>query len=284
VVCEALCIANVDIFRSLNVIVMEEMKRTIVEMIMKCIVLFCLMVVMGFRCLGAQCAAHRGFSAEFEENTIEAITAAWAAGADIVEIDVHMLADNTIVIFHDDKVAGHDLSALSFSAMQKLTPAYHVPTLVEALDVCPPGKTMLLDIKGSSSGFIDHFVRLMQARDLSGMSVVYQSRDMSVLSRLGDRLDKPALFYVTSLKRVGLLKSVPDADEIAKKLADRHIKGISAKGRQFIDRKYVSAFQKRGLLFYVWTINSAERINYYRELGVDGVITDCPDIFEGGGR
>jgi len=243
------------------------------------LILICLIFFTGYSCFGSQCAAHRGFSAEFAENTVEAITTAWSAGVDIVEIDVHLLDDDTLIIFHNDKVAGKKLSSLSYSEMQKITPGYHVPTLAEALDTCPAGKTMLLDLKDNSGSFIKHFVKLIKSRDLSEISVIYQSRNLSVLSKLADKLDNPSLFYVTSLRRRWRPKLTPNADKIAKKLAAKHITGISAKGRSFIDKKYVSAFQKRGLLFYVWTINSAERISYYRKLGVDGVITDCPDVF-----
>ncbi len=246
---------------------------------MKNIIFICIIFFAGYSCLGSQCAAHRGFSAKFEENTIEAITAAWSAGVDIVEIDVHLLDDDTLIIFHDDKVAGKKLSSLSYSEIQKLTPKYHVPTLSEALDACPAGKTMLLDLKPDSRSFIKHLIKLIKQRNLSDISVIYQSRSLSVLSKLADKLENPSLFYVTSLRRRWFPKLAPSADKIAKKLVAKNIKGISAKGRSFIDKKYVTAFQKRGLLFYVWTINSAERINYYRKLGVDGIITDCPDVF-----
>lgn len=47
-------------------------------------------------------AAHRGASGEFPENTIIAIENAVKQGADIIEIDIQLTADNEIVAFHDD--------------------------------------------------------------------------------------------------------------------------------------------------------------------------------------
>jgi glycerophosphoryl diester phosphodiesterase len=45
--------------------------------------------------------AHRGFSAAAPENTLAAIEAAIAAGADALEFDVHVSRDGTPVLFHD---------------------------------------------------------------------------------------------------------------------------------------------------------------------------------------
>jgi len=48
--------------------------------------------------------AHRGFSAEYPENSMEAFEAAIACGADEIELDVRLTADGVPVISHDDKL------------------------------------------------------------------------------------------------------------------------------------------------------------------------------------
>lgn len=45
--------------------------------------------------------AHRGFSAEYPENTLLAIESALALGACYVEIDIQLTADNVPVVIHD---------------------------------------------------------------------------------------------------------------------------------------------------------------------------------------
>lgn len=45
--------------------------------------------------------AHRGYSAQAPENTLSALEAALAAGADAVEFDLHTAACGTPVLFHD---------------------------------------------------------------------------------------------------------------------------------------------------------------------------------------
>jgi glycerophosphoryl diester phosphodiesterase len=46
--------------------------------------------------------AHRGYSARAPENTLAGVERALAAGADAVEWDVHVTADGTPVLFHDE--------------------------------------------------------------------------------------------------------------------------------------------------------------------------------------
>src|SRR5690349_15510715 len=52
---------------------------------------------------GETCTAERIFPPEhpYLENTIEGFAAAFAAGADIVEFDVHPTTDGDFVVFHD---------------------------------------------------------------------------------------------------------------------------------------------------------------------------------------
>jgi glycerophosphoryl diester phosphodiesterase len=53
----------------------------------------------------AEIIAHRGYSAQAPENTLAAIEAAIAAGADAVEFDLHVSADGVPVLFHDTTLA-----------------------------------------------------------------------------------------------------------------------------------------------------------------------------------
>ncbi len=46
--------------------------------------------------------AHRGYSEAFPENTLVAVEAGFAAGANVVEIDLLKSSDGEVVIFHDD--------------------------------------------------------------------------------------------------------------------------------------------------------------------------------------
>ncbi|HEV2907291.1 MAG TPA: glycerophosphodiester phosphodiesterase family protein, partial [Actinomycetota bacterium] len=48
--------------------------------------------------------AHRGASVDAPENTLAAFEAAAAAGADLIEMDVRLTADDVAVVLHDADV------------------------------------------------------------------------------------------------------------------------------------------------------------------------------------
>jgi glycerophosphoryl diester phosphodiesterase len=79
--------------------------------------------------------AHRGASAEEPENTLAAFDRAVAAGADVVEFDVRMTADDVAVVLHDPDVdrttGGHGL--VREMTLQEVRALDVVPTLEEVL-------------------------------------------------------------------------------------------------------------------------------------------------------
>ena len=86
--------------------------------------------------------AHRGASATFPENTLEAFDAAVSAGAAAVEFDVRLSADGVPVVVHDPdvgRISGgqgfvHELTAVELQALD-LTGGGRIPTLREVLDL-----------------------------------------------------------------------------------------------------------------------------------------------------
>ncbi|MEG0453552.1 MAG: glycerophosphodiester phosphodiesterase family protein, partial [Coprobacillus sp.] len=48
--------------------------------------------------------AHRGYSAYYPENTMEAFVQAYHKGFDGVETDVHLSKDGELVLIHDEKI------------------------------------------------------------------------------------------------------------------------------------------------------------------------------------
>src|SRR3954454_10174241 len=76
--------------------------------------------------------AHRGASAAFAENTVEAFEAAGRLGADWVELDVRRTADGLLAIHHDARL-GDGRAVVEL--LQAALPA-SVPDLATALTAC----------------------------------------------------------------------------------------------------------------------------------------------------
>lgn len=91
--------------------------------------------------------AHRGFKGKYPENTMLAFKKAMEAGADAIELDVHLTKDDELVIIHDETVdrttngSGfvkdmtlEELKNLSASVLFKEEEIQTIPTLKEYLD------------------------------------------------------------------------------------------------------------------------------------------------------
>jgi glycerophosphoryl diester phosphodiesterase len=109
---------------------------------------------MALRILG-----HRGASADFPENTIEAFQGAAAQGADGVELDIMRCGSDELVACHDerlDRLAGTDLrvSRTSWRRLKSVdvgsrlgfAPA-RIPSLDEVVDALPERLVLNLELK-----------------------------------------------------------------------------------------------------------------------------------------
>lgn len=148
-----------------------------------------------------QCTADRieGASHDFIENTIPSIQAAFDAGADRVEIDIHLTADGDIAVFHDFDLKCRTDAALhncqlskwrdaeyclvekhDMAFIKKLDAGYNyttdggktfplrgkgvglIPSLREVLEAFP-GKALLLDYKGDEGDTLAAVERIIKA-------------------------------------------------------------------------------------------------------------------------
>lgn len=118
--------------------------------------------------------AHRGYAAEFPENTVRAFRGA-AADADWIEFDVRRCGSGEVVVFHDGTV-------------ERVTDA-------EGAVGCTPWRTLRdLDVLGSGEGV----PRLGDALDAipSGVGVQIELKELGLVADISDALadhDNPAI-------------------------------------------------------------------------------------------
>ena len=153
--------------------------------------------------------AHRGFTRQFPDNTLEAFEAAIDIPVDGIECDVHETADNHFVIFHDKEIMGHDISQMKLEEIGevRLREKYRIPTLEQTLEMCR-GKTLLnIEIKRVTS--LDRFLELVRER-LQPQEVVFSSFNRHIvieLARLAPDIQRGILsaFEIMHLAGFGLV-------------------------------------------------------------------------------
>lgn len=240
--------------------------------------------------------AHRGASAYVPENTLPAVRRAIAMDADLVEVDVQRSRDGALVLMHDTTLARttnavrlfprrapwhvadftyDELCRLDAGSWKSADFAgERIPTLEEAVEVIRrSGSGLLLEVKAPElypdiapevvgalravPGYVDTAVR-------TGRLVV-QSFDTAVLKAV--KTEDPAL-------PVGLLgtpsrATLPALGSWADQLNPSHFT---------VDKGYVAEVHRHGLACLVWTVDRGPAIRRALRMGVDGVITNRPDV------
>lgn len=116
--------------------------------------------------------AHRGASAQAPENTMESFRLGVEAGADAIELDVHLTSDGHLAVIHDDTVdrttdGSGEVVSLTLADLRKLdagarftapdgsTPfagkGLTIPTLEEVLDWLPDDVGLVVEIKARAA-------------------------------------------------------------------------------------------------------------------------------------
>jgi glycerophosphoryl diester phosphodiesterase len=224
--------------------------------------------------------AHRGASAVRPENTIEAFLYARELGADGVELDVRASEDGYLVVQHDARLA--DGRPIADTGRADLPAS--VPTLDEALDACA-GMVVNVEIKHErADGRRDLAVatadRLAErahrsTRSSSGLGghrfeqLLVSSFDATTLRVVRDR--QPGL----ATAALGF-----DVDSMARWVSEVAAAGHTAvnPSDHLVDEAMVALARREGLAIYVWTVDDPVRIVELAALGVDGIITNVPDV------
>jgi glycerophosphoryl diester phosphodiesterase len=228
--------------------------------------------------------AHRGLPAQRRpENTVAAVAAAYAAGADGVEVDLRSTLDGVLALSHDPdlgRVAGTPRPVAS-STWRELRRAGRTGGLrlarVEDVLAVAAGRRLVLELKRCAQPEDEErtahaVVACLRAALPAGpLAVTVSSFSPSLLGAVRDQLPVAAVrtaLLGRPVHRVpALLRTALDAghDEV-----HPHVLPLLA------EASVVARAQRCGLAVVPWTVNRRVHLHRLRRLGVDGVITDVP--------
>ena len=218
--------------------------------------------------------AHRGASALFAENTLNAFLGAVSQGADGVELDVRRTADAHLAIHHDDSLA--DGTVIVEAAFADL-PAPMID-LGQALDACAPLSVVNIEIKNwpedkdfdPTELLADSVVDLLRSRgELDDGRSLVSSFHLPTIDRVHE--------LAPGLATGWLLGLVESPHELVGRAAERGHVAVHPH-HAFVTEDFVTIAHAAGLAVNTWTCDEPERIRWLEEQGVDAVITNTPDV------
>jgi glycerophosphoryl diester phosphodiesterase len=230
--------------------------------------------------------AHRGANRHAPENTLAAFRAAFELGADAIELDVMLSRDRVPAVIHDARVERTTngkgrVRELSWAELQELDAGSWFGAAFRGTRI-PSLEAVLEEVRGR--GWINIELKNYDARGDGLESVVtalvkrmalerqvllssFNPLSLRQAARLAPELPR-ALLTMPALPiflRKGWLAFVarPDAYNLEQNQADAQA---------------VRAVHKRGARACVWTVNDPEVARRLRDAGVDGIISDEPDV------
>lgn len=216
--------------------------------------------------------AHRGASAYMPENTVASFRKAIELNADLIELDVRRTLDNRLVVIHDSKIdrttngSGYVCEkTLDELRQYDAGDGEQIPTLEEVLELANDGTGFVIELK----------------EERTEDQVIDITKQFGIAERV---------FLVSFKSKV--IKYIKTAEpSVRSALISLHPFRVVEKGlkcgadaiglsKYFINERLVQSTHNNDMLIFAWTVDSPARARKLREMNVDGIVTNKPDIMD----
>ena len=212
---------------------------------------------------------HRGASSIEPENTMKAFQQAFEDGADGIEFDVRLTADNQMVIIHDSLInrTSNGIGLVRKKTYQELLEfdfgkGEKIPLLEDVLKKFGNQKWLNIEIK--EQGYEKQLLELLDKLKIIKKYVI-SSFDISVIQKIKELNSEIPTAFLYDAVRINL------QDLISKS----HCDGIHPK-HTFVNRRLFSEARYYRLAVRAWTVDSQRKAWKLTKLGINGIITNNP--------
>lgn len=242
--------------------------------------------------------AHQGGDGIWPGESMLAFQNAVDLGVDVLEMDLHITSDGALVLMHDETVdrttdGTGEIESMTLAEIKQLDAAYdwspddgatfpyrgqgiQVATLEEVFTAFP-AMHMTIEIKKTNNSMAKPFCDLIREYDMQEKVLVASFHDERLKEfraecpevATSSAKDETTIFVLMTKALLGGFYSpafyslqVPE----------------ESGGITVMTPAFVKAAHARNLAVEPWTINDAETMRKFIEWGVDGIITDRPDI------
>jgi glycerophosphoryl diester phosphodiesterase len=195
------------------------------------------------------------------ENSLDALEYALSQGCDGFEFDVRYTRDGRNVLWHDPKFNGREIASTDYAGLIARDGNY-LPSLEEVLQRF--GDRAYLDIELKMAGREEAIVAALKGSPPQRGYMV-SSFLPGALLQLHDIDSQIPLGYIC--ERVALMDSWRELP--IRVVLPRH---------DFVQPPFVEEVHQHGLQIMTWTVNSRRRMQQFANWGVDGLISDDPQL------
>ena len=242
--------------------------------------------------------AHQGGEGLRPSNTMIAFENAVALGVDVLEMDVHSTSDGALVLIHDDTVdrttdGTGRVTDFTLAELQQLdageywTPddgatypyrgqGVRIPTLEEIVTAFPQMKYNI-EIKQVEPSIASSLCEALRAHNLTERALVasfhptamneFRAACPEVATSMVEDEIRP-FFVLNTLFLGGLYRPPGTAFQVPEYSGSLHV----------LTPRFVRGAHGNNVAVHPWTIDDPADMARFLDMGVDGIITDRPDI------
>ncbi len=213
--------------------------------------------------------AHRGGS---PENTLAAFSKAISLGCDAIELDIHLTADQHLVVIHDQTLKrttqqSGNVGEMTLAQIRRVAPS--VPSLLETLQLAKNRCRLLVEIKHPGNGHRYEGIEKVLLQQLQQEAMLEQ---VVVVS-----FDSQSLHILKSKVKTGLLFG--DSIHPAEKKADLGLHFLCPHYR-LATPDFIQEAHDLDLRVNAWTVNLESEMRTLIEAGCDAITSDRPDLLK----
>lgn len=219
--------------------------------------------------------SHRGNSKKYIENSYEAFKSVVNKGFEYIETDLRKTLDNEIVTFHDKtlkRLFNIDIEVENLS-LKEINTFFkkrncRLPTLEETLIEFPNIK-FNIDLK--TKEVVEptiNIINKLKAFDRVCFASFNSKNTNKVINKF------PDANISMGLKDVALFKLFNITNNFSKILQVP----INWNGIKILNKNFIKKAMTKKLLVHAWTINDENNMRKLINMGVNGIITDEPDL------
>lgn len=219
-------------------------------------------------------------------------------GVDVLEMNVHMSADGAIVLIHDDDVEDTTDGAglvweMTLAELQSLDAAHDwtrdggqtyplrgqgitIPTL-EAVFQAFADMPMIVEIKQESPSLTLPLCELIRTHGMQERVIVASFSDAAAAEFRAACPEVATAAASDEVRQFVLLNFALLVNPSAPAYAAFQVP-VESGGIPVITGSFVAAAHRRNLQVHAWTINDPAEMQALIDLGVDGLMTDRPDL------
>jgi glycerophosphoryl diester phosphodiesterase len=214
---------------------------------------------------------HRGAAGLAPENTLLSFVTALKLGAQMIELDIHETLDGHLVCIHDGTVdrttdGTGTVSEMDLQELRQLDAGFgeKIPLLSEVLDMARGRLIVNIEIK--TLGVEDSLLGLVKSREMTNDIIVSSFYHETLI----------AMKELNSEVKTAILIDAPKSDLItyALDLVSDAINPLFF----LVSDEMVEGAHCNSIKIYPWTVNDGSQILALLNLGVDGIITDFPNV------